>query len=157
MANCTILFAYLSFLPDFPCSKPPTQTPKFKTLQKMTLSYFHNLIHIFSQLTDNELLQLAVTESAKIIPYIMSNRKAVKLYLKVLVLVLNESCFSIISQKCLELWSSANDSIRIASFVAIRKLASITDQSILDHVLKVNICPSFLILQSLNLFGREHI
>lgn len=52
----------------------------------MTLSYFHNLIHIFSQLTDNELLQLAVTESAKIIPYIMSNRKAVKLYLKVLVL-----------------------------------------------------------------------
>ncbi|KIK56152.1 hypothetical protein GYMLUDRAFT_47364 [Collybiopsis luxurians FD-317 M1] len=100
--------------------KPPTQTAKFKTLQKMTLSYFHNVIHILSQLTDNELLQLAVTESAKIIPYIISSRKAVKLYLK----------------KCLELWSSANDSIRITSFVAIRKLASATDQSILDHVLK---------------------
>ncbi|KAF5381925.1 hypothetical protein D9757_007562 [Collybiopsis confluens] len=100
--------------------KPPTQTAKFKTLQKMTLSYFHNVIHVLSQLTDSELLQLAVTESAKIIPYIISNRKAVKLYLK----------------KCLELWSSASDSIRIASFVAIRKLASATDQSILDHVLK---------------------
>ncbi|KAJ3811968.1 Noc2-domain-containing protein [Lentinula aff. lateritia] len=100
--------------------KPPTQTAKFKTLQKMILSYFHNVIYVLSQLTDNELLQLAVTESAKIIPYIVSNRKAVKLYLK----------------KCLEIWSSANDSIRIASFVAIRKLAAATDQSILDHVLK---------------------
>ncbi|GAW01614.1 Noc2-domain-containing protein [Lentinula edodes] len=97
--------------------KPPTQTAKFKTLQKMILSYFHNVIYVLSQLTDNELLQLAVTESAKIIPYIVSNRKAVKLYLK----------------KCLEIWSSANDSIRIASFVAIRKLAAATDQSILDH------------------------
>ncbi|KAJ4484311.1 Noc2p family-domain-containing protein [Lentinula edodes] len=100
--------------------KPPTQTAKFKTLQKMILSYFHNVIYVLSQLTDNELLQLAVTESAKIIPYIVSNRKAVKLYLK----------------KCLEIWSNANDSIRIASFVAIRKLAAATDQSILDHVLK---------------------
>ncbi|KAJ3937685.1 MAG: Noc2-domain-containing protein [Lentinula lateritia] len=100
--------------------KPPTQTAKFKTLQKMILSYFHNVIYVLSQLTDNELLQLAVTESAKIIPYIVSNRKAVKLYLK----------------KCLEIWSTANDSIRIASFVAIRKLAAATDQSILDHVLK---------------------
>lgn len=51
----------------------------------MILSYFHNVIYVLSQLTDNELLQLAVTESAKIIPYIVSNRKAVKLYLKVLV------------------------------------------------------------------------
>ncbi|KAG6865341.1 hypothetical protein C0991_003378 [Blastosporella zonata] len=100
--------------------KAPTQTPKFKTLQKLILSYFHNVIHILSQLTDNELLKLAVTESAKIIPYIVSSRKAVKLYLK----------------KCLELWSSAQDNIRIAAFLAIRKLASATDESILDSVLK---------------------
>ncbi|KAF7326840.1 Noc2-domain-containing protein [Mycena venus] len=100
--------------------KPPTQTPKLKALQKMILSYFQNVIHILSQLTDNEMLQLAVTESAKIIPYIVSSRKAVKVYLK----------------KCLELWSSAEDSIRIAAFLAIRKLASATDESILDSVLK---------------------
>ncbi|KAJ7147331.1 Noc2-domain-containing protein [Mycena filopes] len=100
--------------------KPPTQTPKLKALQKLILSYFQNVIHILSQLTDNEMLQLAVTESAKIIPYIVSSRKAVKLYLK----------------KCLELWSSAQDNIRIAAFLAIRKLASATDESILDSVLK---------------------
>ncbi|KAJ6526567.1 Noc2-domain-containing protein [Mycena vulgaris] len=100
--------------------KPPTQTPKLKALQKLILSYFQNVIHILSQLTDQEMLQLAVTESAKIIPYIVSSRKAVKLYLK----------------KCLELWSSAQDNIRIAAFLAIRKLASATDESILDSVLK---------------------
>ncbi|KAK0463081.1 Noc2-domain-containing protein [Desarmillaria tabescens] len=100
--------------------KPPTQTQKFKTLQKLILSYFHNIIHLLSQLTDNETIELAVTESAKIIPYVVSSRKTIKLYLK----------------KCLELWSSAEDSIRIASFLAIRKLASATDDSILDNVLK---------------------
>ncbi|KAF7373362.1 Noc2-domain-containing protein [Mycena sanguinolenta] len=100
--------------------KPPTQTPKLKALQKMILSYFQNVIHILSQLTDDEMLKIAVSESAKIIPYIVSSRKAVKVYLK----------------KCLEIWSSAEDSIRIAAFLAIRKLASATDESILDSVLK---------------------
>ncbi|RDB19670.1 hypothetical protein Hypma_013319 [Hypsizygus marmoreus] len=100
--------------------KPPTQTQKFKTLQKLVLSYFHNVIHILSHLTDKELLLLAVTESAKLIPYIVSSRKSVKLYLK----------------KCLELWSSSEDNIRIAAFLAIRRLASVTDESIMDHVLK---------------------
>lgn len=52
-------------------------------LQKLVLSYFHNVIHLLSQLTDNDTLQMAVTESAKIIPYIVSSRKTVKLYLKV--------------------------------------------------------------------------
>ncbi|KAK7055141.1 Noc2-domain-containing protein [Favolaschia claudopus] len=100
--------------------KPPTQTAKLKALQKMILSYFQNVIHLLSQLTDNETLKLAIMESAKIVPYIISSRKAVKAYLK----------------KCLELWSSAEDSIRIAAFLAIRKLASSTDESILDSVLK---------------------
>ncbi|THU93855.1 Noc2-domain-containing protein [Dendrothele bispora CBS 962.96] len=100
--------------------KSPTQTQKFKTLQKLILSYFHNVIHLLSQLTDGEMVQLAVSESSKIIPYIISSRKAVKLYLK----------------KCLELWSSADDNTRIYSFLAIRKLASTNDQAILDNVLK---------------------
>ncbi|KXN92699.1 hypothetical protein AN958_06977 [Leucoagaricus sp. SymC.cos] len=100
--------------------KPPTQTSKFKTIQKMILAYFHNVIHLFSQLTDKELLRLAVTESAKIIPYVVSSRKSVKLYLK----------------KCLELWSSANDDIRIAAFLSVRRLGLSNDDSILDTILK---------------------
>ena len=64
-------------------SKPPTQTPKYKTLQKLILSYFHNVTHLLSQLTDEDTIRLALTESAKIIPYIISSRKSVKTYLKV--------------------------------------------------------------------------
>lgn len=36
-----------------------------------------------SQLSDPELLKMAVTESTKIIPYVISSRKTIKLYLKV--------------------------------------------------------------------------
>ena len=64
-------------------SKQPTQTAKFKTLQKLILAYFHNAIHLISQLTDNDLLHTAYSEIAKIIPYIISSRKAVKTCLMV--------------------------------------------------------------------------
>ncbi|KAF9048039.1 Noc2-domain-containing protein [Hymenopellis radicata] len=101
--------------------KSPTQTKKLKALQKLILSYFHNTIQLLSQVTDSEMMQLAITESAKIIPYVVSSRKTVKVYLK----------------KCLELWSAdADDSTRIAAFLAVRKLASATDVSIMDNVLK---------------------
>lgn len=65
------------------CSKPPTQTTKQKALQKLILSYFNNVVHLIPQLTDNETLQLAFAESAKILPYVTTSRKAVKAYLKV--------------------------------------------------------------------------
>ncbi|EIW76677.1 Noc2-domain-containing protein [Coniophora puteana RWD-64-598 SS2] len=100
--------------------KPPTQTTKQKTLSKLVLSYFYNIIHVLSQLTDNDTLTLAITESAKLLPYVITSRKAVKLYLK----------------KCLELWSTADDHVRIAAFSAIRRLASSSDDSIMDMVLK---------------------
>jgi hypothetical protein len=70
-------------------SKAPTQTQKLKTLQKLITSFFHNVIHIMSQLSDPELLKMAVTESTKILPYIISSRKSIKLYLKV-----TFACFS---------------------------------------------------------------
>lgn len=64
-------------------SKAPTQTPKFRTLQKLILSFFSNITHIIPQLTDEDTLRLAITESAKLVPYITNSRKAVKSYLKV--------------------------------------------------------------------------
>ncbi|KAI0789169.1 Noc2-domain-containing protein [Abortiporus biennis] len=100
--------------------KAPTQTQKWKTLQKLILSYFHNTIHLLSQLSEPEMVQLAITESARLVPYITGSRKAVKLYLKT----------------CLDLWSSADDNVRIAAFLAVRKLASASDESILNLALK---------------------
>ncbi|KAL4071645.1 Noc2p family-domain-containing protein [Scleroderma yunnanense] len=100
--------------------KSPVQSPKQKATQKLILSYFNNVVHLIPQLTDSEMIQLSLTESAKILPYIITSRKAVKSYLK----------------KCLQLWSTAEDSVRIAAFLAIRKLASSSDDAILDMVLK---------------------
>ncbi|PSS34248.1 hypothetical protein PHLCEN_2v1714 [Hermanssonia centrifuga] len=100
--------------------KGPTQTPKWKTLQKLILSYFHNAVHILTQLTDNALLILALSETAKLVPYVTSSRKAMKVYLKT----------------CLDLWSSAADDVRIAAFLSVRRLISSTDESLMDLALK---------------------
>ncbi|OBZ74646.1 hypothetical protein A0H81_05343, partial [Grifola frondosa] len=100
--------------------KAPAQTTKWKTLQKLILSYFHNVMHLLSQLTESDMLRLAMSESAKLVPYITSSRRTVKVYLKT----------------CLDLWSNAEDSVRIAAFISVRKLASATDGSMMDMVLK---------------------
>jgi nucleolar complex protein 2 len=81
---------------------------------------------------------MAVTESTKILPYVIGSRKTVKLYLKV-----NFAYFSSLSsrsslpQACLDMWSTVDDSVRIATIRAIHRLASAPDESILDLVLKV--------------------
>ncbi|KAH8114877.1 Noc2-domain-containing protein [Phellopilus nigrolimitatus] len=100
--------------------KPPTQTPKLKALQKLILSYFHNVLHFIDQLSASDTLILAVSESAKLVPYVIGSRKAVRAYLKT----------------CLKLWSSAEDDVRIAAFLAIRRLGSSSDEAIKDMVLK---------------------
>ncbi|OAX38419.1 Noc2-domain-containing protein [Rhizopogon vinicolor AM-OR11-026] len=104
--------------------KQPTQSTKQKALQKLTLSYFNNVVYLIPQLTDSETLRLALTESAKILPYVVSSRKAVKAYLKAS------------PDKCLDLWSTGEDNVRIAAFLAVRRLASSTESSIVDLVLK---------------------
>ena len=68
---------------QFFVSKPPAQTQKFKTLQKLVLSHFHNVVHMFSQLTDEDMLRLALSESAKLLPYVLNSRRVIKTYLKV--------------------------------------------------------------------------
>ncbi|KZS99446.1 uncharacterized protein LAESUDRAFT_765522 [Laetiporus sulphureus 93-53] len=59
-------------------------------------------MHLLTQLTDNEMLRLAIPESAKLVPYVTGSWKAVKVFLRT----------------CLDLWSTAEDGVRIAAFVA---------------------------------------
>ncbi|KAL5478855.1 NOC2 [Sanghuangporus weigelae] len=100
--------------------KPPAQTPKLSTIQKLILSFFHNVLQLIEQLSATDMQVLAVTESAKLLPYVMSSRKAVKAYLKT----------------CLKLWSSAGDEARISAFLSIRRLSSSGDEAIKDMALK---------------------
>lgn len=96
----------------------------------MITTYFGNVVHLMTQLTDASTIVLALNESAKIVPYITSSRKIVKVYLKA----------------CLTFWSSGNggdaddggDSVRIAAFLAIRRLTRGGDQAITELVLKVS-------------------
>ncbi|KAG9092352.1 Nucleolar Complex 2 protein, partial [Ceratobasidium sp. 392] len=66
------------------------------------------------------LIELALSETAKLTPYIVGSRKAVKAWLKT----------------CLSLWSTAADSVRISAFLAIRQLALSSDEAIVDLVQK---------------------
>ncbi|KAG8743763.1 Nucleolar Complex 2 protein [Ceratobasidium sp. 414] len=66
------------------------------------------------------LVELALAETAKLAPYIVGSRKVVKMWLKT----------------CLNLWSSAADSVRISAFLAIRRLALSSDEAIVDLVQK---------------------
>ena len=76
-------FCRLPFTDRGYASKPPTQTFKLSTIQKLILSFFLNVLHLIDQLSASDTLVLAVNESAKLLPYVVSSRKAVKLYLKV--------------------------------------------------------------------------
>ena len=77
-----VVFNFL-LLNNLDYSKAPTQTPKLKALQKLIQSYFYNILHLIEGLSDENTLLLAVNESSKIVPYIISSRKAVKTYIKV--------------------------------------------------------------------------
>ena len=74
------------------------------------------------------------------IPYVTSSRRTIKQYLKVSHLL---SLFTLahlfVRQACLSLWSTADDTVRIASILAIRRLACASDESILDLILKVSV------------------
>ncbi|KAF8317898.1 Noc2-domain-containing protein [Clavulina sp. PMI_390] len=100
--------------------KAPAQNAKFKALQKLVLSYFLTVIHFVSELSDAPMQQLAVQESAKLIPYVISSRKAIRNYLKM----------------CFDLWSSAADEVRLAALLAMRSLVGSQDDSIVDLVLR---------------------
>ena len=51
--------------------------PVLKTLKKPPISHFHDVLRLLSQLTDVPLIQIALKECAKLVPYAISSRKAV--------------------------------------------------------------------------------
>ncbi|OCF39587.1 nucleolar complex protein 2 [Kwoniella heveanensis CBS 569] len=118
----------------------PPKNPN-QALNRLVLSHFSTLLHLIKSLpttpssisspsTDEDaggLLLVAVGESTKLLPWIMGARKHLRAYLKVL----------------LELWSTAGDSVRIASFLAVRKLFIAGDDAVKDLCLR-NIYRSLL-------------
>ncbi|CAE6398882.1 unnamed protein product [Rhizoctonia solani] len=66
------------------------------------------------------LVELALSETGKLIPWVVGSRKAVKMWLKT----------------CLSLWSTSADSVRISAFLAVRRLSLSADEAVVELVLK---------------------
>lgn len=123
----------------WPCKELPNGRFKLSPspnsiLPKLVSTYLNSalfLIGHFPATSDNlddeqdesegGILKVAVSEVGKVIPYVVGGRKGIKSLLKVL----------------LELWSSAKDSVRIAAYMSIRKIALAGDTSVVDLTLKV--------------------
>ncbi|CAO1614666.1 unnamed protein product [Parajaminaea phylloscopi] len=100
--------------------KLPTNNKKFALLQRPIQTYFSNLHHLLGTLSEQKMVSVAVTESARMVPYLINNRRMAREYIKVM----------------LELWSTASDQTRIAAFLAIRKTARAGDEAMLDLCLR---------------------
>lgn len=69
---------------------------------------------------EESLLRTVVAESTKILPWVMDARKQLKAYVKLL----------------LDLWSSSSDNVRIACFLAVRRVYVAGDEAVKDLCLK---------------------
>lgn len=102
--------------------KLPTQSAKFTALQRPIQAYYANLHRLLRTLPDPGMLYVVLTESAKMVPWLLHNRKVAREHVKIL----------------LDLWATANDKVRIAAFLSIRKIAAAGDEVLLDLCLKVS-------------------
>lgn len=65
---------------------------------------------------------MAVTESSKLVPWIIGNRKVARGWIKMLT----------------ALYTEAADEVRVAAFLCLRKMAVAGDHSMRESVIKVN-------------------
>lgn len=105
-------------------SKVPTQSKKYATAQRIVKNYFNSLHALFSSLSttsNSGLLQLAITESGRLIPYLVGNRKVSKEHIRHL----------------LNYWAtSTDDSLKLSAFLSLRTIALAGDASIFELVVK---------------------
>ncbi|GAA5877884.1 hypothetical protein JCM1840_002936 [Sporobolomyces johnsonii] len=101
--------------------KLSTNSRQYATAQRLIKSYFVSLQALLSSTSsDSGIPALAVSESAKLVPWVVGNRKSARGWVKML----------------LSLYDSATDDVRVAAFLALRKLAVAADHSLRESVIK---------------------
>lgn len=63
--------------------KVPTNNRKFGALQKSVQSFFFSLHRLLKTLPEPQLLYVCVSESSKMVPFLMQNRRMSREYVKV--------------------------------------------------------------------------
>ncbi|KAG8944914.1 Nucleolar Complex 2 protein [Tulasnella sp. 424] len=102
--------------------KPPAQVPKTEKIARLVASFLSSIAKLMTTLSDTDTQVLALNETSKLIPYVSGQRRAVKNYLKM----------------SLEMWSNGEDEVRLAAYMALRRLGASSDTSLLDMVLKAS-------------------
>ncbi|KAM0748136.1 Noc2-domain-containing protein [Meredithblackwellia eburnea MCA 4105] len=101
--------------------KLSTNSKEFRTAIRLIRSYFVSLQSLLDSVaSDSGIPAMAAQESAKLVPWVVSDRKVARGWLKLL----------------LSVYESAADDVRVAAFVALRKLAIASDHSLRESVLK---------------------
>lgn len=115
-SRCLLIYSLIIY------SKINSGTTQYATIQRLIKSYFVSLqALLLSVASDSGIPALAVTESAKLIPWIVGNRKVARGWMKLL----------------LGLYNSAADEVRFAAYKALRSLAVAGDHSLRESVIKV--------------------
>lgn len=101
--------------------KLASNSKAYATAQRLIKSYFVSLQSLLATTSsDSGIPSLAVTESGKLVPWIVGNRKVARAWTKML----------------LGLYETAADETRVAAFLALRKLAVAADHSLRETVIK---------------------
>ncbi|BGP42842.1 Nucleolar Complex 2 protein [Rhodotorula kratochvilovae] len=102
-------------------NKLSTNSKQYATTQRLLKSYFVSLQALLNTTSSaSGIPSLAVAESAKLVPWVVGNRKVARGWVKLL----------------LGLYDSASDEVRVQAFLALRKLAVAADHSLRESVIK---------------------
>ncbi|WFD18190.1 Nucleolar Complex 2 protein [Malassezia caprae] len=101
--------------------KVPTHTPKWHALYRPVRSYFLSVVQLLRTVAEPDMVYAALTESAKMVPYLHQDRRVTRDYVRAL----------------LEQWATGEDRIRLAAFSCVYvTTASAMDDDMIDFCLK---------------------
>lgn len=100
--------------------KVPTHTKKWSTLVRPIRSFFLSVVQLLKTLPEADMVYVALTESAKMIPYLHQDRRVAREYIKQL----------------LHHWSSGQDKVRLAAFSCLYVATSAAADEMVDFCLK---------------------
>ena len=120
-------------LPPVPAkgNKPaqvPTSSKKFRTLSPLLKSHAQSLISLLYSLSDDQTINLTLTSTLPLLPYILSFKKLLKSLTKAILAIWSSPATS--SNK------SCSEKTRLTAFLLLRTLATYSDPSLLTALLK---------------------
>lgn len=101
--------------------KVPTHTRKWQMLARSVRSYFMSVVHLLKRSPETDMVYAALTESAKMVPYLHQDRRVTRDYVRALLVH----------------WATGADRVRLAAFSCLYvTTASAVDAEMMDFCMK---------------------